>query len=410
MISQSLPVDFLTIRNDFPILKQTHQGKPLVYLDSAASAQKPKQVVNALSHFYLHDYANIHRGIYELSARASELYENARTKAKQFIHADQSGDVIFTRGTTEGINLIAQVISEDWQAGDEVIISEMEHHSNIVPWFFLKEKLGIVIKVTPVHDDGSLDIGTYQNLFSKRTKLVALSHVSNALGTINPLEVLIAIARAHEVPVLVDGAQAAPHMVVNVAKLDCDFYVFSGHKLYGPTGIGVLYAKQKWLDKCSPYQGGGDMIETVSFNQVTFAKGVQKFEAGTPHIAGAIGLSEAMCYLQAIGMENVFDHEQQLLNYAEEQLAAVPGLQIIGTAKPKVGVISFVLEGTHPHDVGTVLDHEGIAVRAGHHCAMPLMERFSLPATVRASFGIYNHEQDVDALCAALHLAKRLFS
>lgn len=400
---------FLKIREDFPIFKHIN-NKPLIYLDSAASAQKPKQVLDSLNHFYSHDYANIHRGIYELSARASKLYENARQSVKRFIHADSHSDIVFTRGTTEGINLVAQSISQNWLPGDEVILTEGEHHANIVPWYFLKEKQGIVLKVVPIHDDGSLDITAYQTLFSPRTKLVALSHVSNALGTINPIKDLITIANQYNVPVLVDGAQAVPHLPVDVKDIGCDFYAFSGHKLYGPTGIGVLYAKNKWLETFPPYQGGGAMIETVSFSKITFAKNAQKFEAGTPHIAGAIGLAAAVAYLEKIGMETVFDHEQQLLDYAEAQLSAISGLKIIGTARPKVGVISFVMPGIHPHDIGTVLDHEGIAVRAGHHCAMPLMERLGLPATVRASFGIYNHEADVDALCAALHLAKRLFS
>ncbi len=398
------------LRHDFPVLQTTNRGKPVVYLDSAASAQKPKHVTQTLSNFYLQDYANIHRGIYELSERATRLYDDARKTAQQFIHAGHPDEIIFTSGTTEGINLIAQTFGRDqWQAGDEVIISEMEHHSNIVPWYLLKQQIGIELKIIPVDDAGNLDREVYQKLFSSRTKLVALTHVSNVLGTINPVKEMIAIAHANNVPVLLDGAQAVPHMPVDVQELDCDFYVFSSHKLYGPTGIGVLYAKKSLLDNMSPWQGGGDMIETVAFDHITFAKGAQKFEAGTPNIAGAIGLQAAIQYMQNIGMQHVYAHEQELLAYATPALLQIKGLRIIGEAKPKVGVISFVMDDIHPHDIGTVLDHEGIAVRAGHHCAMPLMERFKVPATVRVSFGIYNHAADIDKLIDALQLAKRLF-
>jgi len=403
--------DFASLRCDFPILQETNRGKPIIYLDSAASAQKPRQVITAMSDFYYQDYANIHRGIYELSERATALYENARLVVKEFIHAKKSEEIIFVRGTTEGINLIAQSLGRSrWQAGDEVILTIMEHHSNIVPWYLLKEQIGIELKVIPVTDDGALDIEAYQNAFTPRTKMVAITHASNVLGTINPVKEMTAIAHSHHVPVLLDGAQAVPHMPVNVQDIDCDFYVFSAHKLYGPTGIGVLYAKEEILLDMPPYQGGGDMIETVSFDHVTFAKGPQKFEAGTPDIAGVIGLAAAIQYLQAISMQAVFDHEQALLDYALPALSAIPGLRLIGTTIPKVGVISFVMENIHPHDIGTVLDHEGIAVRAGHHCAMPLMQRFHLPATVRASFGLYNQENEIDALVAAIQLAKRLFN
>lgn len=403
-------IDFSLLRRDFPILKETNRNKPITYLDSAASAQKPRVVVDAISHFYTHDYANIHRGIYELSERATQLYEAARVDVQQFIHAAYAEEIIFVRGTTEGINLIAQCMSGKLQAGDEIIVSELEHHSNIVPWYLLKERLGVILKVIPVTDEGALDLAAYQTLFSPRTKCVAVGHVSNALGTINPIKDITAIAHAHGVPVIVDGAQAVPHMPVDVQALDCDFYVFSGHKLYGPTGIGVLYGKKALLDELPPYQGGGEMIETVTFAKTTFAKTPHKFEAGTPDIAGVIGLAAAIRYLQAIGMPAIFAHEQALLQYAEPTILAIPGLRIIGTAKPKVGVISFVLDGIHPHDIGTVLDHEGIAVRAGHHCAQPLMERMQVPATVRASFGVYTNEQDIDTLIAAIQLAKRMFS
>lgn len=404
-------VDFARLKQDFPILRQRNRGNPLVYLDSAASAQKPQQVINAISHFYAHDYANIHRGIYELSERATQLYENARQRVKKWIHAAQAEEIIFVRGATEGINLVAQSFGRPrWQAGDEVILSAMEHHSNIVPWYLLKEQIGVVLKVIPITDAGTIDLDAYQQLFSPRTRMVALNHASNVLGTVNPVREMTAIAHEHDVPVLLDGAQAVPHLPVNVQEIDCDFYVFSGHKLYGPTGIGILYGKQTWLETMPPYQGGGDMIETVSFSHVTYAKPPQKFEAGTPDIAGVIGLSAAIDYLHAIGMDKVFAHEQKLLQSAESKLLAIPELRMIGRAESRVGVISFVLNDIHAHDIGTVLDHEGIAVRAGHHCAMPLMERFNVPATVRASFGVYNDESDIDALISAIQLARRLFA
>lgn len=398
-------------RNDFPILTQHNRGKPIVYLDSAASAQKPRPVIEALANFYASDYANIHRGIYELSERSTRLFENAREQIKNFIHAADANEIVFVRGATEGINLVAQSFGRsNWQAGDEVILSEMEHHSNIVPWSLLRDQIGIALKVVPITDQGDLDIEAYKKLFSARTKMVALNHASNVMGVISPVKELTAIAHEQGVPVLLDGAQAVPHMPVNVQEIDCDFYVFSGHKLYGPTGIGVLYGKKAWLEAMPPYQGGGGMIETVSFSSVTYANAPQKFEAGTPDIAGVVGLNAAIDYVQAIGMETIFLHEKTLLDYAEPKLKAIADLRIIGTAHPKVGVISFVLDNIHPHDLGTVLDHEGIAVRAGHHCAMPLMERFKVPATVRASFGVYNNENDVDALVEAIHLAKRLFA
>lgn len=390
----------LSVKQDFPLLKQSK----LVFLDSAASAQKPQQVINAISKFYENDYANIHRGIYELSARATKRYEACRYKVKEFINAKSVDEVVFVRGTTEAINLLAQ--SYGLQAGDEVILSEMEHHANIVPWY----QLGVKLKVVRVLDDGKLDLAHYQSLFSERTKLVALTHVSNAIGTINPVKEITTIAHQHNVPILIDGAQAAAHFAVDVQDIDCDFYTFSSHKIYGPTGIGVLYAKEKYLKQMPPYQGGGDMIETVSFDKVTYAKGPQKFEAGTPHIAGAIGMHAAIDYMQSIGMTEIYHHDQALLNYAEMELQKIDGLKIIGNSHPKVGVISFVIDGIHPHDLGTVLDHEGIAIRAGHHCAMPLMERFNVPATVRVSFGVYNNKEDVDALIAGLQTAKRLFA
>lgn len=403
-------IDFELLRRDFPILKEQNRGKQLIYLDSASSAQKPQQVITAVANLYQKNYANIHRGIYELSGRATDLYEGTRERVRHFINAKEANEIVFVRGTTEGINLVAHGLSVNWQAGDEVILSTMEHHSNIVPWQLLAKKIGIVLKIIPIDDTGAMDVDAYQKLISPRTKLVAISHVSNALGTINPVKEMIAIAHDKTIPVLLDGAQAVPHMPVDMQDLDCDFYVFSAHKIYGPTGTGVLYAKKYWLDHMPPYQGGGDMIESVSFTEVTFAKAPQKFEAGTPDISGVVGLSAAIDYIEAIGMPAIFAHEQDLLNYAEKALTTISGLTIIGTAKPKVGVISFVMKDIHPHDIGTVLDHQGIAVRAGHHCAMPLMERFNVPATVRASFGVYNNEQDVNALVDAVASAKRLFN
>ncbi len=401
--------DMANARRDFPILQQQNRGKPLVYLDSSSSAQKPRAVIEAMTQFYSHDYANIHRGIYELSEHSTLRYEAARVAVKEFIHAASADEIIFVRGTTEGINLIAQCISQTWQAGDEVIISEMEHHSNMVPWLLLQKQKNIILKIIPINDAGELNLAKYQQLFSTRTKLVAVAHASNVLGTINPVKEMAAMAHAHGVPILLDGAQAVAHMPVNVVDINCDFYVFSAHKLYGPTGIGVLYGKKQLLNALPPYQGGGGMIETVSFTEVTFAAAPQKFEAGTPSIAEAIGLHAALQYVQTVGIENIFAHEQKLLAYAQEKLLAISGLRLFGTAEKKVGVMSFVLENIHPHDIGTVLDHEGVAIRAGHHCAMPLMKRFQVPAMVRASLGIYNNEQDIDALVAAIQLAKRIF-
>lgn len=402
--------NFGMIKADFPILQTSNRGKPVIYLDSAASAQKPKQVIDTISNFYQHDYANIHRGIYELSERSTMLYDAARAKVQGFINAKHTNEIIFVRGTTEAINLVAQSYGRSqWQAGDEIILSTMEHHSNIVPWYLLKEQIGVVLKVIPISDEGALDIEAYQKLFSPRTKLVAVTHASNVLGTINPVKEMAAIAHAHNVPILLDGAQAVPHMPVDVQDIDCDFYAFSGHKVYSATGTGVLYAKQKHLEKMPPYQGGGGMIETVSFDKITFAHSPAKFEAGTPDIAGVVALNAAIDYIQKIGMENIYQHEQALLSYAEKKLM-IPGLSIMGTAKPKVGVISFVIDGIHPHDIGTILDSEGIAVRAGHHCAQPLMARYNIPATVRASFGVYNDEKDIDALAMSIEQVKKVFA
>lgn len=400
-----------TIRQDFPILQQKIRGKSLVYLDSSATSQKPQQVIAAIENYYQQDNANIHRGVYELSQRATKKYEQTRVHIKEFINAKHTHEIIFVSGTTEGINLVAQSYGRTHlKAGDEIIISTMEHHSNIVPWQMLSEQCGTVLRVIPISDAGEIDLDAYKKLFSSRTKLVAVAHASNALGTINPIKEMASIAHSHQVPILVDGAQAFPHLPVDVQALDCDFYVFSAHKAYGPTGLGVLYGKTELLEQMPPYQGGGDMIESVSFTKTTYNKLPAKLEAGTPNISAVIAFDAALSYLQAIGMKNIAAHEKELLSYATEKLSAISGLRIIGTAKEKVGVISFVLDGVHPHDVGTILDNDGIAVRAGHHCAMPLMERFNVPATVRASFGLYTTKNDIDALVEGLQNVKRIFA
>ncbi len=395
---------------DFPIFLQKMHGFPLVYLDSSNSSQKPHSVIQAIKQYYENEHANVHRGIYELSENATRAYENTREKVKDFINARHTHEIIFTRGTTESINLVAHSFARlQLKPQDEIILSEMEHHSNIVPWQQLKAEYGIELKVIPISDIGEIDLLTYQQLFSKRTKLVAITHASNVLGTINPLKKMIEIAHAENVPVLVDGAQAFPHMPVDVEALDCDFYIFSSHKAYGPTGVGVLYGKTNWLDRMPPYQSGGSMIEKVSFAETTFAPLPYKFEAGTPHIAGVIGFHAALNYLKKIGMDAIFQHEQYLLKELSERLQEQSSIKIIGTAPHKVGVVSFIMKDVHAHDVGTILSHQGIAVRAGHHCAMPLMQRFKVPALVRVSFGIYNSKEDIDIFMRALETVKRLF-
>lgn len=396
-------------QKDFPLL-QASNGKRLVYLDNGATTQKPQCVIDAINQYYTQQNANIHRGVYALSQQATQLFEIAREKVKNFIHANSSCEIIFTRGTTEAINLVAHSFGQlHFQAGDEILVSEMEHHSNIVPWQLVSEMYGTKICVIPVTDQGEIDLEQYHHLLSARTKLVAITHVSNVLGTINPLKQMIEMAHKQGVPVLVDGAQAVPHLSVDVQQLDCDFYAFSSHKMYGPMGVGVLYGKKKWLEQMPPVQGGGDMIEMVSFTNTTFNKVPHKFEAGTPDVCGVISLGVAIDYLQHVGLDHINQHEKSLLAYAMESLATIPSLTIIGTAKTKASVISFVMKDIHPHDIGTVLDHEGIAVRAGHHCAMPLMERFAVPATVRASLGLYNTREDIDALIEGLRTVMRLF-
>jgi cysteine desulfurase / selenocysteine lyase len=391
------------IRGDFPALHQQVHGKPLIYLDNAATTQKPYQVIKALEHYYRWDNANIHRAVHQLSERATENYEAARNKVQRFINAAQREEVVFVRGTTEAINLVAQSFARPrLRAGDEILISYLEHHSNIVPWQIVCEQTGAKLRVVPINEAGELILEEYERLLSSQTRLVAIAHASNALGTLNPVSRVIELAHGRGVPVLVDGAQAVPHLPMDVQHLDCDFYAFSGHKMIGPTGIGVLYGKQEWLEAMPPYQGGGDMIRSVSFEKTLYNELPYKFEAGTPAIAEAIGLGAAVDYLAALGMDKVAAYEQGLLAYATQTLAQIPGVRLIGTAQEKVGVLSFILEEVHPHDMGTVLDREGIAIRTGHHCAQPVMERFGVPATARASFAFYNTQAEVDALAAGI--------
>ncbi len=397
-------------RKDFPILHTSLYGKPLVYFDNAATTQKPSIVIEAENHYYRHINANVHRGIHTLSQQATEAFEATRSKLRQFINARYEHEIIFVRGTTEAINLVAQSYGRSrFKAGDEIIISAMEHHSNIVPWQILCQQTGAVLRIVPVSDAGELDINAYQDLLNPKTKLVAITHVSNTLGSINPVKTIIKHAHALHVPVLLDGAQAIAHIPVDVQDLDCDFYAFSSHKLYGPTGIGVLYGKAELLDEMPPYQGGGDMISSVSFEGTTYNKLPYKFEAGTPNIAGTVGLGAAVDYLTAIGLDAIVKHEQSLLSYATELIANIPELCIIGNARHKTGIISWVMAGVHPHDIGTFLDRQAIAVRTGHHCTMPLMERFGVPATVRASFALYNTKNEVDKLVSAIYQARELF-
>ncbi len=406
-----LPPDMTRLRWDFPILRQRVHGKPLVYLDNASTTQKPRSVIEAITRYYATANANVHRGVHVMSERSTQAYEEARSKVARFLHARDDREIVFVRGATEAINLVAQTFGRTrLGAEDEVLITAMEHHSNIVPWQMLCEQTGAVMKVSPVTDAGELDLAEYANLLNRRTRLVSVTHVSNALGTVNPVREMIEMAHRRDIPVLVDGAQAAPHMKVDVQSLDCDFYTFSGHKTYGPTGIGVLYGKANLLDAMPPYQGGGDMILQVSFEKTHYNAIPYKFEAGTPDIAGAIGLGAAVDYLEEIGMDTIAAHEHELLEYATEAVREVPGIRIVGTARAKAGILSFVLDGAHPHDIGTILDHEGIAIRAGHHCAMPLMERLGLPATARASFGLYNTREEVEALAAAIRKVREMFS
>ena len=405
------PLDVERLRADFPILAQEVHGRPLVYLDNAASAQKPRQVIDAVAHFDATDYANIHRGVHALSQRATTAFEAARDRVRDFINAADAKEIIFTRGTTESINLVAHSYARAaLNLGDEIVVSAMEHHSNIVPWQMVCRERASVLRVIPMNDAGELDLAAYERLLGPHTKLVAVVHVSNALGTINPVREIVRLAHARGIPVLLDGAQAVPHLPVDVQALDCDFYAFSSHKLFGPSGVGVLYGKAALLDAMPPYQGGGEMIATVTFEK-SFYKGLPaKFEAGTPNITGVVGLGAAIDYVNAVGLDAMGAWEHELLAYATARVSEIPQLRIIGTARDKAGVLSFLLDGIHPHDIGTILDREGIAVRAGHHCAQPVMQRFGIPATTRASFAFYNTKAEVDALVAGIHRVIEVFA
>lgn len=403
-------MDIAKIREDFPILSRTVYGRPLVYFDNGATTQKPRCVVDAITEEYYSVNANVHRGVHFLSQQATELHEAARDTVRRFINARSTNEIVFTRGTTESINLLASSFGEAcMKEGDEVIVSVMEHHSNIVPWQLLRERKGIVIRVIPMSDDGRLLLDDYERLFNERTRLVCVTHVSNVLGTVNPVQRMIATAHAHGVPVLVDGAQSVPHMAVDVQALDADFYAFSGHKVYGPTGVGVLYGKEKWLDRLPPYQGGGEMIQHVSFERTTFNELPYKFEAGTPDYIGTHALAVALDYVSALGMENIAAYEHELTRYATERLEQIEGMRIFGTTPDKGSVVSFLVGNIHHFDLGTLLDRLGIAVRTGHHCAQPLMERLGIEGTVRASFSFYNTREEVDALVAGIERVKRMF-
>src|SRR5579871_1156914 len=407
----STGLDVERIREDFPVLRQTIHGKPLVFLDNAATAQKPACVVEAIRKFHEVDCANIHRGVHELSQRSTAAYEETRVKARRFLNARSKEEIVFVRGTTEGINLVASSWGrKNVRAGDEIIISALEHHSNIVPWQMLCEEKDAKLRVIPMNDRGELLLEEYEKLLNPRTRMVAVGHVSNALGTINPIAEIIQMAHRAGALTLIDGAQAAPHMHIDVQALDSDFYTFSGHKVFGPTGIGILHGKAKLLDAMPPYQGGGDMIRTVTFEKTTYNDLPYKFEAGTPNIAGGIGLGAALSYIHKIGLGKIAAYEHELLTYGTEVLSGIPGLRIIGTAREKAAVLSFVMEGIHPHDIGTVLDRQGIAVRTGHHCAQPVMDWFHIPATTRASFAFYNTMAEIDALGAGLRKVQEVFA
>jgi cysteine desulfurase/selenocysteine lyase len=398
------------LRTDFPALRQQVHGKPLVYLDNAATTQKPKAVIDAIDGFYLSDCSNVHRGVHELSLRATKAYEDARLAVKRFINARTEREIVFVRGTTEAINLVANAYGRsNLKAGDEVLISALEHHSNIVPWQLICEQTGARLVVAPINDDGELILEEFARLLNSRTRMIAVAHVSNALGTVMPVREIVRMARAYNAPVLLDGAQAVSHFSVDVRELGCDFYAFSGHKVFGPTGIGVLYGREELLDRTPPYQGGGDMIRSVTFAKTTYNDPPYKFEAGTPDVAGAIGLGAAVNYLATIGMDRIEAHDRELLAYGSDLLGSIPGARLIGTAREKAGVLSFVLDGIHPHDAGTVLDRLGIAVRTGHHCAQPVMNRFGVPATTRASLAFYNTKSDLDALAEGIRRVQELF-
>ena len=400
----------LNIRDQFPILHQKVHGHPLIYFDNAATSQKPLKVINAISEYYLQENSNIHRGAHYLSNQATEKYEKSREAVRRLINAESTEEIILTKGTTESINLVASCLSQYlFQPGDEILISGLEHHANIVPWQIAAEQKGALIKVIPILDSGELDLVAFKNLLSPKTKLLALSHISNALGTINPVEEMIALAKEKGALVLIDGAQSAPHMIVDVQALDCDFFCFSAHKIYGPTGIGVLYGKKAQLEKMPPYQSGGEMIKEVTFKGTTFNDLPYKFEAGTPNIAGGIGLLAAVEFLEEVGLEHIARREAELLAYATKKLKELGGIQFVGEAKEKTAVISFLVDGIHPSDLGSVLDKLGIAVRTGHHCAQPIMDRFEIPGTVRASFAVYNTENEIDMFIEGIEKVKKMF-
>ena len=416
MVANALPydtgaLDAHQVRQDFPTLHQRVNGHPLVYLDNAATTQKPTPVIDAISGYLEWDNSNVHRGVHTLSARATTQFDASRRTVQRFLNAPSANEIVFTRGTTEAINLVAQSFLRPRLApGDEILVTTMEHHSNIVPWQLLGEHTGAVLKVAPIDDAGQVIVEEYERLLGPRTRLVALAHASNALGTVNPIELMIALAHVKGIPVLIDGAQAVAHLPVDVQALGCDFYAFSGHKLYGPTGIGALYGRAELLEGMPPYQGGGDMIVSVSFEETTFAPPPNRFEAGTPNISGAIGLGAAIDYFEDLGRERAWQHERELLAYATDALSSIDGVQIVGTAAHKIGVLSFLVNGVHPHDIGTILDGSGVAIRAGHHCAQPVMQRYGIAATARASLGVYNTHDDIDRLVAAVGDVKELFS
>lgn len=403
-------LDVERIRKDFPLLSTLVNGHPLVYLDNAATSQKPQVVIDALSDYYQEYNSNIHRGVHYLSQKATDAYEESRLRIQKFLNAERPQEIIFVRGTTEAINLVAQTLGRTSVGpGDEILVTALEHHANIVPWQMVCEEKRAVLKVVPMNDEGELDLNEFQRLLNARTKIVAITHVSNALGTINPVNQMTQLAHRHGIPVLIDGAQAVPHMRVDVQELDCDFYAFSGHKMFGPTGIGVLYGKRKRLESMPPYQGGGDMIKSVSFEKTVYNDLPYKFEAGTPNIAGGIALGVAVDYLNGMDIHAIQSHEHDLLEYATEKCAAVPGVRIVGRAKDKASVVSFVMDHVHPHDIGTILDADGIAIRTGHHCAQPIMTRLGIPATARASFAFYNTQDEVDVLVRGLHKVNEVF-
>ena len=409
-VTDRVPFNVEEVRKDFPALHQEVYGKPLVYFDNAATSQKPGQVIERLENYYKLHNSNVHRGVHFLSQTATDEYEGARKTIQKFINAKHEHEVIYTRGTTEGINLVASSFGRKFiQEGDEIIISHLEHHSNIVPWQLIAEERGAIVKVIPINEKGEMSVEDLKGLITDKTRIIATLHVSNSLGSINPVEEIIQLAHAHDIPVLLDGAQAVPHMQVDVQALDCDFYVFSGHKMFGPTGTGILYGKEKWLETMPPYMGGGDMIKVVRMDKTTFNDLPHKFEAGTPHISGGIGLEEAIKYIWKVGYDNISRHEHELLEYGTEVLSAIDGLRIVGTAENKASVISFLVGDIHPYDLGTILDRLGIAIRTGHHCTQPIMDQFQIPGTMRASFAFYNTKEEIDRLAEAIQKGRKMF-